>query len=169
MWESGARAVADPLGGSYFVEKLTDEMEEEAWSIYDEIEDAGGYLRGIETGEVKRAIDNSAYELKQRINSGDLPVVGVNKYVSTESENYQPFRVDPAIDEKAKARLDRYRSERDDQAVARALDRVRQACEELKRGRGDLMPALVDAARSGVTNGEMMVPMREAFGWFVSE
>jgi methylmalonyl-CoA mutase N-terminal domain/subunit len=102
MWESGVRAVADPLGGSYFVEKLTDQMEEEAWAIYDEIESSGGYLHGIETGEIKRSIDNSAYELKQQINSGDLTVVGVNKYVSDEPENYHPFRVDPEIDRKAR-------------------------------------------------------------------
>ena len=169
MWESGVRSVADPLGGSYFVEKLTDEMEEEAWAIFDEIEAGGGYLRGIETGEVKRSIDNSAYELKQRINSGDVTVVGVNKYVSDEPENYHPFRVDPSIDAKALARLERYRVGRDEAAVASALVDLGAACEALKEGNGDLMPALVDAARAGATNGEMMVPMREAFGWFVSE
>lgn len=169
MWESGVRTVADPLGGSYFVEKLTDEMEEEAWAIFGEIEASGGYLRGIETGEVKRSIDNSAYELKQRINLGDLTVVGVNKYVSDEPENYHPFRVDPSIDAKALARLEAYRAGRDEAAVQRALESVSAACEALKAGEGDLMPVLVDAARAGVTNGEMMVPMREAFGWFVSE
>jgi methylmalonyl-CoA mutase N-terminal domain/subunit len=169
MWESGLREVADPLGGSYFVERLTDDVEAAAWEIYDEIEANGGYLRGIETGEIKRAIDNSSYELKKMINSGELPVVGVNRYVSEEQENYEPFRVDESIEEKAKARLDAYRARRDDAAVKAALDNVRVACEALKSGDGSLMPALVDAARAGATNGEMMVPMREAFGWFVSE
>ena len=169
MWESGVRSVADPLGGSYFVERLTDEMEEEAWATYEEIEAAGGYLRGIETGEIKRAIDNSAYEMKQRVNSGDLTIVGVNKYVSSEPENYEPFRVDPLMDQKARERLDQFRNGRDQAAVDRALEGVREACEGLKAGTGDLMPALVEAARGGVTNGEMIAPMREAFGWFVSE
>jgi methylmalonyl-CoA mutase N-terminal domain/subunit len=169
LWESGARQVADPLGGSYFVEKLTDEMEAAAWEIFDDLEARGGYMAGIETGEIKRAIDNSAYELKQRINSGTQPVVGVNKYVSDTPQNYEAFRIDHAIEQKARERLEAYRAERDEGAVRRATDGIRTACEELKAGRGPLMPALVDAARAGVTNGEMMVPMREAFGWYVSE
>ncbi|GAA0997311.1 methylmalonyl-CoA mutase family protein [Acrocarpospora macrocephala] len=169
MWESGLRDVADPLGGSYFIEKLTDEMEAAAWEIFDEIEASGGYLRGIETGEVKRNIDNSSYEMKKMINSGDLPIVGVNRYVSQEQENYEPFRIDETIEVKARARLEAYRAKRDQAAVDAAIEDVRRACQNLKDGTGPLMPALVDAARKGVTNGEMMVPMREAFGWYVSE
>ena len=169
MWESGLRDVADPLGGSYFVEKLTDEMEAEAWEIYAKLEAAGGFKRGIETGEIKRSIDNQSYEMKKMINSGELPVVGVNRYVSDEQENYEPFRIDESIEVKAKQRLDAYRVRRDQAAVDRALADVAAACEALKDGSGALMPALVAAARVGVTNGEMMVPMREAFGWYVSE
>jgi methylmalonyl-CoA mutase N-terminal domain/subunit len=169
MWESGLRDVADPLGGSYYIEKLTDDMEAAAWEIYDDIEASGGYLHGIETGEIKRNIDNQSYEMKTLINSGELPVVGVNRYVSEEQENYEPFRIDESIEEKAKARLSGYRAKRDDAAVSDALSEVRAACDALKDGSGPLMPALVNAARKGATNGEMMVPMREAFGWFVSE
>ena len=169
MWESGLRDVADPLGGSYYLEKLTDDVEAAAWELYEEIESNGGYLHGIETGEIKRSIDNQSYELKKLINSGELPVVGVNKYISNESQNYEPFRIDEAIETKAKERLAAYRARRDEQAVADALVDLRKACEEFKTGDGAVMPALVDAARKGATNGEMMVPMREAFGWFVSE
>ncbi|WP_405151052.1 acyl-CoA mutase large subunit family protein [Sphaerisporangium sp. NBC_01403] len=169
MWESGVRDVADPLGGSWFVEKLTDDMEAEAWKIYEDLEASGGYREGIETGEVKRNIDNASYEMKKLINSGELPVVGVNRYVSDETENYEPFRIDESIEDKAKARLDAYRAKRDQAAVDAALEDVRTACQALKDGTGPLMPALVEAARKGVTNGEMMVPMREAFGWYVSE
>lgn len=169
MWESGLRDVADPLGGSYFVEKLTDEMEAKAWEIYDKLEAAGGFKRGIETGEIKRSIDNQAYETKKMINSGDLPIVGVNRYVSDEPENYEPFRVDESIETKARQRLADYRARRDQGAVEGALADVAAACRALKDGTGALMPALVDAARVGVTNGEMMAVMREAFGWYVSE
>jgi methylmalonyl-CoA mutase N-terminal domain/subunit len=169
MWESGARQVADPLAGSYFVERLTDQMEEAAWEIFEDLEQRGGYQAGIETGEIKRAIDNSSYEMKQQINAGTLPVVGVNKYVSDDPQNYEAFRIDTTIEEKARRRLARFRESRDERAVAEGLQRVRQGCDELKAGTGSLMPALLAAARSGVTNGEMMVPMREAFGWFVSE
>jgi methylmalonyl-CoA mutase N-terminal domain/subunit len=103
------------------------------------------------------------------INSGQVPVVGVNKYVSDEPENYEPFRIDETIEEKARTRLGAYRAKRDQAEVDAALERVAAACQALKDGTGSLMPALVDAARKGATNGEMMVPMRAAFGWFVSE
>lgn len=169
MWESGLRDVADPLGGSYFIEKLTDDIEAEAWKIFHGLEAAGGYRKGIETGEIKRNIDNASYELKKQINSGELPVVGVNRYVSDEAENYEPFRIDESIEVKAKARLHAYRAKRDQTAVEAALEDVATACRALKDGTGSLMPALVNAARKGATNGEMMVPMREAFGWYVSE
>jgi methylmalonyl-CoA mutase N-terminal domain/subunit len=169
MWESGLRDVADPLGGSYFIEKLTDDMEQEAWAIYEKLESAGGFKHGIETGEIKRNIDNQSYEMKKMVNSGELPVVGVNRYVSTERENYEPFRIDESIEVKARARLDSYRSKRDQAAVDAALAEVATACIALKDGTGALMPALLEAARAGATNGEMMVPMREAFGWYVSE
>jgi methylmalonyl-CoA mutase N-terminal domain/subunit len=169
MWESGARQVADPLGGSYFVEKLTDDMEAAAWEIFDDLEARGGYMHGIESGEIKRAIDNSSYELKQRINSGAQPVVGVNKYVSDVPQNYEAFRIDHEIEEKARARLRDYRARRDEAAATAAIEAIGAACEALKDGTGSLMPALIEAARQGVTNGEMMIPMRQAFGWFVSE
>jgi methylmalonyl-CoA mutase N-terminal domain/subunit len=168
MLETGLRDVADPLGGSYFVEKLTDDMEAEAWAIFDEIEANGGYLAGIESGDVKRAIDDASYETKKKINAGDIPVVGVNRYVTDEHEDYEPFRIDPEIEEKAKARLARFKAGRDQGAVDKALVAVREACEALKARTGELMPALIDAARVGATNGEMKVPMRDAFGWYVS-
>jgi methylmalonyl-CoA mutase, N-terminal domain len=144
-------------------------MEAEAWEIYDKLEAAGGFKRGIETGEIKRSIDNQSYEMKKMINSGELPVVGVNRYVSEEQENYEPFRIDESIEVKAKERLAAYRARRDQAEVDKALADVAAACQALKDGTGALMPALVAAARAGVTNGEMMVPMREAFGWYVSE
>lgn len=169
MWESGVRNVADPLAGSYFVENLTDEMEAKAWEIFDGIEAKGGYRKGLESGEIKRAIDNSSYEIKQNINSGRQVVVGLNKFQSESLDQVEPFRVDMAIEEKAKRRLADYKARRDQAAVDAALENVARACDALKNGTGDLMPALIDAARAGVTNGEMMVPMREAFGWFVSE
>jgi methylmalonyl-CoA mutase N-terminal domain/subunit len=169
MWESGVRQVADPLGGSYFVEQLTDQMEAEALEIFTELEERGGFLRGIETGEIKRAIDNSSYELKMKINSGEFPVVGVNRYASEIEGGYEPFRIDHALEDKARARLDAYRGRRDGAATTAALADLAVACEGLKAGTGPVMPAMIDAARAGATNGEMIAVMREAFGWFVSE
>lgn len=169
MHEAGVRDVADPLGGSFYIEQLTDQMEEAAWELYEKVEASGGFLRGIETGEIKQAIDDSSYDYKQRVNSGETPVVGVNMYVSDEPQDYEHFRVDESIEEKARQRLASYRERRDEAEVERALDDLREACEAFKAGERDLMPALIEAARRGVTNGEMMVPMREAFGWYVSE
>ena len=169
MWESGLRDVADPLAGSYYVESLTDQMEQKAWEIYNELEARGGYMKGLEDGWVKKNIDDSAYRTKQKINSGKLPIVGVNKYQMDEKVEYEPFRVDYEIERKAIERLKAFKAKRNQAEVDQALEDLKKACYALKEGRGDLMPALIDAARKGVTNGEMTVPMREAFGWVVME
>ena len=169
MWESGIKDVADPLAGSYYVEWLTDQIEKEAWKLFQELEDRGGYMKGLKDGWVKQSIDNSAYLRKKAIKSGDLPVVGLNRYVTAEKEEHQPFRVDYEVERKAIERLRAFRNKRNPQEVEKSLGELGQACEKLKAGEGELMPTLVDAARKGVTNGEMMEVMRQAFGWVVME
>jgi methylmalonyl-CoA mutase N-terminal domain/subunit len=169
MWESGIKDVADPLAGSYYVEWLTDRIEKEAWKIYEDLEARGGYMKGLKDGSIKRAIDNSAYLRKKAIKNGDLPVVGVNRYVTAEKEEHQPFRVDYEVERKAIERLRAFRNKRNAQEVGKSLEQLRQACAKVKAGDGELMPTLVEAARKGVTNGEMMDVMREAFGWVVME
>jgi len=169
MWESGLRQVADPLGGSYYVEWLTNEMEQEAWKLFRELEEHGGYMKGLEGGWVKGRIDASAYATKRAIKGGELPVVGVNKYVMNEKEEYEPFRVDYEIERKAVERLRAFKNKRSPSEVKTALAGLRTACLALREGKGELMPALIEAARKGATNGEMMAPMREAFGWEVTE
>jgi methylmalonyl-CoA mutase N-terminal domain/subunit len=86
-----------------------------------------------------------------------------------EEADYEPFRVDYEIERKAIERLKAFKAKRNQSEVDKALEALKKACYELKEGRGDLMPALVEAARKGVTNGEMTEPMREAFGWVVME
>lgn len=169
MHEAGVRNVTDPLAGSFYVEKLTDQMEEAAWELYEKVEASGGFMKGIETGEIKRSIDDSSYQYKQKVNSGEIPVVGVNMFVNDEPQDYEHFRLDESVEAKTKDRLARFKEQRDEQAAQHALEELARACDEFKMGKRDLMPALVDAARTGATNGEMMVPMREAFGWYVSE
>jgi methylmalonyl-CoA mutase N-terminal domain/subunit len=169
MWESGLRNVADPLAGSYYVEWLTDQMEQRAWEIYNDIESKGGYLKGIEEGWIKKAIDETSYQRKKAVKSGEWPVVGLNMYTVEEEETYEQFKVDLAIEKKAIERLKAFKARRNQEQVNKAIEQLRNACFAFKEGKADLMPALVEAARSGVTNGEMTVPMREAFGWFVSE
>jgi len=169
MWESGLRDVTDPLAGSYYIEWLTDRIEKEAWKIFNDVEERGGYMKGLEEGWIKRAIDDSAYERKKAIKSGKFPVVGVNKYVMEEEEEYEPFRVDYEIERKAIERLRAFKAKRNQKEVDNALAALRTACMEFREGRGELMPVLIEAARKGVTNGEMMETMRGAFGWVVME
>jgi methylmalonyl-CoA mutase, N-terminal domain len=89
--------------------------------------------------------------------------------VMNEKEEYEPFRVDYEIERKAIERLRAFRKKRNASEVEAALANLRTACLALREGKGELMPALIEAARKGATNGEMMVPMREAFGWVVTE
>jgi methylmalonyl-CoA mutase N-terminal domain/subunit len=169
MWESGLRDVTDPLAGSYYVEWLTDRIEQEAWKLFNELEDRGGYMKGLKDGWVKRAIDNSAYASKIAIKKGKQPVVGVNRYVMEEEEEHEPFRVNYEIERKAIERLRAFRKKRSQEDVDRALDLLKESCQGFKAGKGQLMPVLVEAARRGVTNGEMMDVMRQVFGWVVAE
>lgn len=169
MWETGLRDVVDPLGGSYFVEWLTDRIEQEAWKIYDDVEKRGGYIKGLAEGWIKRAVDNSAYARKQAIKKGELPVVGVNRYVLDTQEEHLPFRVDYEIERKAIERLRAFRRKRSQREVDAALAALAGACQSFKEGKRELMPVLIEAARKGVTNGEMMDVMRKAFGWVVLE
>lgn len=169
MWESGVKQVADPLGGSYYVEWLTDRIESEAWKIFEEVEARGGYLEGLASGWIKRRIDQSAYARKQSIKKGERIVVGVNKYRMEEEEEHQPFRVDYAVERKAVERLRAFRNKRSQAEVDGAVRALHDACGALREDKGALMPALVEAARKGLTNGEMMDVMRENFGWQVAE
>lgn len=169
MWESGLRDVADPLAGSYYVEWLTDQMEKKAWEIYLKLERRGGYIKALESGWVKRAIDDEAYRKKQAIKKGECPIVGLNKYVMEEKETHQPFRIDYEIERKAIERLRAFKKKRNQTEVDDALLNLKNACFQLAEGKGEVMPTLVEAAEKGATNGEMMVPMREAFGWLVTE
>lgn len=169
IWESGLRDVADPLAGSYYLEWLTDQMEQEAWKIFNELEARGGYMKGLADGWIKGAIDNSAYATKKAIKSGKMPMVGVNRYVMEEEEEHEPFRVDYEVERKAIERLRAFRNKRNQKEADQALVLLASACQKLKAGEGELMPVLIEAARKGVTNGEMMDAMRQAFGWMVTE
>ena len=169
MWESGLRDVADPLAGSYYLEWLTDRMEQEAWKLYEELEARGGYQKALADGWLKRAIDNSAWQTKRAVVAGELPMVGVNRYVTEEQEEHQPFRVDYEVERKAIESLRAFRARRSETESARALEALRGACRGFRDGGGELMPALIEAARKGLTNGEMMEAMRGAFGWTVAE
>jgi len=160
--ESGVANTVDPLGGSYFVEKLTDEMEAEARTYMRRIDDLGGAAAAIETGYMQREIAESAYRYQREIDAKQRVIVGVNEYQSGEAVEIPILRHDPEGEARQRARLRRLRAERDGREVARTLAALTAACREGT----NVMPALLDAARAYATLGEICDVMREVFGLY---
>ena len=161
-YESGAADTIDPLGGSYFVESLTDEIERRATEYIQKIDDLGGSVIGIENGFQQREIQQASYAWQQAVERNQEIVVGVNRFQIEEQESHELLRIDRAGEEKQVRRLKDLRSRRDNEAVRKALTRVT----ETARGTGNLMPAIVDAVRVYATLGEISDAMREQFGQF---
>jgi methylmalonyl-CoA mutase N-terminal domain/subunit len=159
--ESNVAAVADPLGGSYFVEALTEEMAQAAWQYLRRIDAMGGIVRAVEAGYPQREIAQSAYAHQQLVDSGQRSVVGVNKYVeSGEGDRIPTLTIDPAVEAAQVARLQAYRRRRDSQRLAAALAALRTAA----AGSDNLMLAALDAVRADATLGEISQVFREVFG-----
>ena len=160
--ESGVTNTVDPLGGSYFVEKLTNEIEEEAYAYFRRIEELGGVLPAIETGFFQREIADAAFRYQQEVDNRQRTIVGVNDYVADEPLHIPLLEMDPQGYERQVARLERLRKERDNDAVRRALDDLRRAAE----GTGNVMPYLINAANAWATLGEITDVFREVFGTY---
>ena len=158
--ETAVPLVADPLGGSYYVESLTDRVEEEAARILAEVDERGGAVSVIESGWMQRRIGESAYRLQQRIESGERVVVGLNRFHSPVAGELEITRVGPKHQEAQIAALRKLRAEREGEAVQRALDRL----EETARGDGNLMYPLKDALAVYATLGECCERLRKVFG-----
>ncbi|MFB6255331.1 MAG: methylmalonyl-CoA mutase [Haloplanus sp.] len=156
--ESGAADTVDPLGGSFFVESMTDEMEARTLAYLEEIRELGdgsmrsGVLAGIENGYFQREIQGAAYEYQQRVDDGEEVVVGVNRYASEGGEDPETLHVDETAQARQLERLEAVKAERDDAAVADALDAVREAT----RAGENVVPALVTAVKEYATMGELM-------------
>ena len=168
--ESGVVHVADPLGGSWFVEELTDEMERQAEAVFDHVSDAGagsmldGVIACIEDGWFVSEIADAAYAFQSKIARGDLVQVGVNGYVEEESTPPPTLSIDPAVEAQQLERLAAVKQARDDDAVRRSLARL---AADAADPAVNLMPALIEAARSRVTVGESMRAMESVFGlWY---
>lgn len=160
--ESGVADVVDPLGGSYYVEWLTDRIEEEAMRYIEKIDEMGGMVKAIERGYIQREIQKSAYEKQRAIESGELTVVGVNKYQIEEEINIELLRVPKEIVEKQIARVRRFKENRDKQKVERALEKLERAAE----GEENLMPYFFECVKVKATLGEMANALRRVFGEF---
>jgi methylmalonyl-CoA mutase N-terminal domain/subunit len=159
-YESGVPDTADPLGGSYAIEYLTDEIERLASEYIQKIDDMGGMLRAIEKGYPQREIEHAAFEYQRRVESGEQPVVGVNRFTSEESASVPLLRIDPALERKQVERLAALRARRNQSTATEALDRVKQAA----RSDDNLMPHIVRAVEVYATLGEISDTLRAAFG-----
>jgi methylmalonyl-CoA mutase N-terminal domain/subunit len=158
--ESGVADVVDPLGGSYYIESLTDRLEEEAFQYIDRIDRLGGAVSAIEQGYQQRGIGESAYQHQRAVDSGSRVVVGVNKY-ATESPPIQDLlRVDPEAARQQVARLQRLRRERDGAEVKAALSRL----EEAARSDDNTITAILECVESYCTLGEVCQLFRNVFG-----
>ncbi len=158
--ETGVTNTIDPLGGSYFVEALTDRMEELAYGYFAKIDELGGMVEAVKRGYPQHEIANASFELQQEIDSGRRIVVGVNAFTEGDDHETEILRIDPASERKQVERLRAVRGARDSALVERSLAGLRAAAAD---GR-NLMPLLLDAARAHVTEGEIVNALQGVFG-----
>ena len=164
--ETGVPHVIDPLGGSYYVEALTQELVDKAWALIEEVEELGGMTNAVASGMPKLRIEESAARRQARIDRGEEVVVGVNKYKLDNPEAVDVLDIDnAAVLAQQVAKLERIRAERDDAAVTAALT----ALTEGAGGEGNLLALCIDAARARATVGEMSDAMEAVFGRHAAE
>ena len=159
-YESGVTAATDPLGGSEYIERLTDEIETGAREYIARIDALGGTLAAIERGYVQSEIQNSAYQFQKAVEENRQIVVGVNKFQTDEAETVQPFRIDPDLEKQQIARVRDVRASRSQDDACAVLKRLDSAA----RGTENLMPAILDCCRAYVTVGEISDSLRKVFG-----
>jgi methylmalonyl-CoA mutase N-terminal domain/subunit len=162
MHEAGTTDTADPLGGSFFVEELTDELEARAAELIERVDELGGAVAALEQGFVQAQIEESAFRWQQEVERGERVIVGVNRYEAEDGEPVELHRLDPAIERRQRERTARVRAERIDDEATRALDVVRRVA----RTEENLLPAMRDALRARCTVGEICGALRELWGTF---
>jgi methylmalonyl-CoA mutase N-terminal domain/subunit len=160
--ETNVPNVIDPLGGSYYVEALTDEIERGIQEYMDKVEAMGGVVPAIEQGFFQKEISDSAYDFAKRKATGDRPVIGVNKYVDAqEDQKIEVHQLDPESEARQIRRLKQTRAERDPQRAKAALDRLLTVARDEN---ANLMPATIEAVRAHLSMGEITGALREVFG-----
>jgi methylmalonyl-CoA mutase N-terminal domain/subunit len=160
-YEAGVGDTVDPLGGSYAIEKLTDEIEARAWDYIQRIEAMGGAVRAIEEGFMQREIQESAYRAQMAIESGEQIVVGVNKFVTAEEPMPELLRVDEAAQAAQIQQVQQLRAQRDQARVDAILARIEAAA---RTPDAPLMPLFVEAVEAYATLGEITDVLRQVFG-----
>src|SRR3984885_6543503 len=158
--ETGVANTIDPLGGSYFVEALTDRMEARAYEYFHKIDELGGMVEAVKSGFPQREIADAAFELQQEIDAGRRTVVGVNRFTEGDEGELAILRIDPALGQQQINRVKAVREGRDPAVVDAAPDAVGRAAAT----DANLMPLLLDAARAGVTEGEIVHALQQVWG-----
>jgi methylmalonyl-CoA mutase N-terminal domain/subunit len=160
--EAGGTDTADPLGGSYFIEALTDELEAKAWELIERVDELGGAVAAIEQGFVQDEIEQAAFRWQQEVEAGERVIVGVNRFTEGDEEPIELHRLDPAAEKRQLERTARVRAERNAQEADRALDALR----EVARGDANLLVSMREALRACCTIGEICNALRDEFGMY---
>ncbi|MFL5967456.1 MAG: methylmalonyl-CoA mutase [Gaiellaceae bacterium] len=160
--EAGGTDTADPLGGAYFIEALTDELEARAWELIERVDELGGAVAAIEQGFVQDEIEQAAFAYQREIEAGERVIVGVNRFTESETEPIELHRLDPEAERRQLDRTQRVRAERDASAADAAIDGVR----ETARGTGNLLPPMREALRARCTVGEICNALRDEWGMY---
>ena len=160
--EAGGTDTADPLGGAFFVEALTDELETRAWELIERIDELGGAVQAVEQGFVQREIEEAAFRHNEQVEKGEKVIVSVNRYVEEESEPIELHRLDPEAERRQLERTARVRAERNAEEAAARLEAVREAA----RVDSNLLPPMREALRARCTIGEICNALREEFGMY---
>jgi len=163
--ESGVTNTVDPIGGSFFVESLTNKIEEEAMEYIRKIDAMGGAMAAIQRGFYQKQIADSAYEYQKEVEGKERIVVGVNEFITEAKVPIKLLKVDPETERKQVERLGRVRAERDGKKVKEALKKLRRAAD----GNDNLMPFMLEAVKAYATNGEISDTLREMFGEYKAE
>jgi methylmalonyl-CoA mutase N-terminal domain/subunit len=164
--ETGVASVVDPFGGSWFMEELTDRIEEAAWRYIHKIDELGGIVKAVEIGFPQREIADSAFEDQKKVDRLERVIVGVNKYIDGDEPAIPTLKIDPEVERAQKARVTALKQHRDQARAQAALEAVREACRNAPQADGthNLMPPIIAAVKADVTLGEICDVFREIFG-----
>jgi methylmalonyl-CoA mutase N-terminal domain/subunit len=160
--EAGALDTADPLGGSYFIEALTDELEARAWELIERVDALGGSVDAIERGFIQDEIEQSAFAWQRAVESGERVIVGVNRFQEESEPRVELHKIDPAGERRQIERTARVRADRNPDDAAQAVQAVREAA----KGEQNLLPFLREALRAYCTVGELCEALREEWGMY---
>jgi methylmalonyl-CoA mutase N-terminal domain/subunit len=163
--EAGGTDTADPFGGAYFIEALTNELEEKAWELIERIDELGGAVAAVEQGFVQDEIEQAAFRWQQQVEGGERVIVGVNRFTEGEEEPIELHRLDPQAEKRQLERTARVRAERNEKETRQAIE----AIGETAQGDGNLLVPMREALRARATIGEISNALRDEFGMYDSQ